>query len=82
MLGWNRATDAKRQPGSAFKPIAVYVPALEGRYGPYTVIDDSPVTWVDPCYQGKFHPRDYSGNFQGPSDYENCSSSIIERGSV
>lgn len=28
-LGFNRAVDAKRQPGSAFKPIAVYAPALE-----------------------------------------------------
>lgn len=27
--GWNRATQAKRQPGSAFKPLAVYAPALD-----------------------------------------------------
>lgn len=66
MLGWNRATDAKRQPGSAFKPIAVYVPALEAGMGPYTVIDDSPVTWVDPVTKESFTPRNYSGNFQGP----------------
>ncbi|HON87387.1 MAG TPA: transglycosylase domain-containing protein, partial [Bacillota bacterium] len=49
MLGWNRATDSRRQPGSAFKPIAVYIPALEAGMGPYTVIDDAPVTWVDPA---------------------------------
>jgi len=65
MLGWNRAVDAKRQPGSAFKPIAVYVPALEEGMGPATVIDDSPVTWVDPATGEKFSPENYSGVFQG-----------------
>ncbi len=65
MLGWNRAIDAKRQPGSSFKPIAVYVPALEEGMGPYTVIDDAPVTWVDPATGEKFSPRNYSGTFQG-----------------
>ncbi len=29
VMGFNRAVDAKRQPGSAFKPLAVYAPALE-----------------------------------------------------
>ncbi|MBP8613281.1 MAG: PBP1A family penicillin-binding protein [Firmicutes bacterium] len=65
MLGWNRAIDAKRQPGSAFKPIAVYIPALEAGMGPYTVIDDSPVTWVDPVSKESFSPRNYSPTFQG-----------------
>ncbi len=65
MLGWNRAVDAQRQPGSAFKPISVYVPALEQGMGPYTVIDDSPVTWVDPITKERFSPRNYSGTFQG-----------------
>ncbi|NLC16190.1 MAG: PBP1A family penicillin-binding protein [Firmicutes bacterium] len=65
MLGWNRATDAKRQPGSAFKPLSVYIPALEMGLGPYTVIDDSPVTWVDPTTGEEFSPRNYSGTFQG-----------------
>ncbi len=65
MLGWNRAIDAKRQPGSAFKPISVYIPALEQGMGPYTVIDDAPVTWVDPTTGEKFSPRNYSGTFQG-----------------
>ncbi|HHX10191.1 MAG TPA: PBP1A family penicillin-binding protein [Firmicutes bacterium] len=65
MLGWNRAVDAKRQPGSAFKPISVYIPALEQGMGPYTVIDDSPVTWVDQTTGERFSPRNYSGTFQG-----------------
>lgn len=65
MLGWNRAVDAKRQPGSAFKPLAVYVPALEEGMGPATVISDSPVTWVDPVTKEEFSPRNYTGVFQG-----------------
>ncbi|MGI6643612.1 MAG: transglycosylase domain-containing protein [Bacillota bacterium] len=66
MLGWNRAIDAKRQPGSSFKPIAAYVPAIEAGMGPGTVVDDSPVTWVDPVTGERFSPRNYSGTFQGP----------------
>ena len=64
-LGWNRAIDAKRQPGSSFKPLAVYVPALEEGLGPGTVIDDSPITWTDPATGERFSPRNYSGTFQG-----------------
>jgi len=64
-LGWNRAIDAKRQPGSSFKPLAAYVPALEEGLGPGTVIDDSPITWTDPATGERFSPRNYSGTFQG-----------------
>lgn len=40
----NRATDMQRQPGSSFKPIAVYAPAIDlGLITPATVIDDVPV---------------------------------------
>ncbi|SMB95959.1 penicillin-binding protein 1A [Desulfonispora thiosulfatigenes DSM 11270] len=39
---FNRATQALRQPGSVFKPLAVYAPALEKGYNPATVIDDFP----------------------------------------
>ncbi len=66
MLGWNRAIDAKRQPGSSFKPLAVYVPAIEQGLGPATVIDDSPVTWVDPVTKEEFSPKNYTYTFQGP----------------
>ncbi len=64
-LGWNRAIDAKRQPGSSFKPIAVYVPALEEGLGPGTVIDDAPVTFTDPITREQFSPRNYTGTTQG-----------------
>lgn len=65
MLGWNRAVDARRQPGSAFKPLAVYIPAIEAGMGPWTVIDDSPVTWVDPVTKEQFSPQNYTGTFKG-----------------
>lgn len=40
--GLNRATDSLRQPGSSFKPIAVYGPALELGWNPGDVLDDFP----------------------------------------
>lgn len=43
MLEFNRATDAVRQPGSAIKPFAAYVPALEAGLSPATILDDAPV---------------------------------------
>lgn len=40
----NRATDTYRQPGSTFKPLAAYIPAIEELgYGPGTVVDDAPL---------------------------------------
>ncbi|HYF95107.1 MAG TPA: PBP1A family penicillin-binding protein [Symbiobacteriaceae bacterium] len=43
MRGYNRATDALRQPGSAIKPIVNYLPAIDLLgWGPSTVVDDSP----------------------------------------
>ena len=41
--GGNYANDGHRQPGSSFKPLAVYSPALEmGKISPFSVIDDYP----------------------------------------
>ncbi|MCL1804381.1 MAG: PBP1A family penicillin-binding protein [Clostridiales bacterium] len=40
--GFNRAADAYRQPGSAFKPVVVYGPAIELGWGPGNVLDDYP----------------------------------------
>lgn len=46
--GLNRASQSKRQPGSAIKPLLVYAPALErGGYFPGTVFDDMPVEYDD-----------------------------------
>ncbi len=45
---YNRATDAKLQVGSAFKPLSVYAPAFElGIISPATVIDDLPISFIN-----------------------------------
>jgi len=55
---FNRATDARRQAGSAFKPF-VYLAALESGYTPETLVNDAPIRI------GNWSPRNYSGNFAG-----------------
>lgn len=65
MLAWNRAVDTKRQPGSAFKPLSVYVPALESGILPNLVVNDSPITFTDPVTGEKWSPTNYDGSFSG-----------------
>ena len=62
--GFNRAIAAKRQPGSAFKPIAVFAPALLKGFGPSTVLDDSPVTYN--LGGSTWTPQNYDGKYLGP----------------
>ncbi|AFM41692.1 penicillin-binding protein, 1A family [Desulfosporosinus acidiphilus SJ4] len=55
---FDRSWQAKRQPGSTIKPLAVYGPALEkGGYYPGTVLDDMPVTF-DLGYGQSYSPVD------------------------
>ncbi len=45
VMGFNRAVDAVRPPGSSIKPLAVYGPAIDiGLINPATVVDDAPIT--------------------------------------
>ena len=55
---FNRAVDARRQAGSAFKPF-VYLAAMEAGYTPETPVVDEPVRI------GNWSPRNYSGTFAG-----------------
>ncbi len=55
----NRATQSYRQPGSSFKPVAVYAPAFEAGYGPGTVVDDYPKNYGGHVFQNS--NRTYSG---------------------
>ena len=63
---FNRATQAKRQPGSAFKPF-VYAAALENGFTPSTLVLDAPFV-ID---QGEglktWKPENYGKQFYGPS---------------
>jgi len=61
---FNRATQAMRQPGSAFKPI-VYMAALDHGMTPATIVDDAPIV-IDPGDgQPKWKPANYSTKFYG-----------------
>ncbi len=55
---FNRATDAQRQPGSAFKPF-VYLTALEGGHRPGDLMNDGPVKL------GRWQPGNYEGKYEG-----------------
>jgi len=63
---FNRATQAWRQPGSAFKPF-VYLSALDKNYTPATVILDAPFVMERTDGKGKWKPTNYSDRFYGPS---------------
>ncbi|TVX99666.1 transglycosylase domain-containing protein [Paenibacillus cremeus] len=59
--GLNRAVQQPRQPGSSFKPIVAYAPAIEtGKYNPYSMLQDEQVT-----YEGGYSPRNYDGVYRG-----------------
>ena len=59
----NRATDAKRQPGSAFKPF-VYATALSTRsYTAASLISDTPQTFNYDGGKSEYKPSDYHGGF-------------------
>ena len=63
---FNRATQALRQPGSAFKPF-VYLAALEYGYTPQTVVDDAPVSIPQGPGLPVWEPKNYGDDFLGPS---------------
>ena len=60
---FNRATQARRQPGSAFKPF-VYTLALEEGMTPEDLVEDAPISF--PGSGGTWSPRNYDGKFEGP----------------
>jgi penicillin-binding protein 1A len=63
---FNRATQALRQPGSAFKPF-VYLAALEDGFTPSSVLLDAPIVIDQGPGLGKWKPANYSKRFYGPS---------------
>ena len=62
---FNRATQALRQPGSAFKPL-VYAAALDNGYTPSSVVTDAPIEVDQGAGLGVWRPENYSGKFYGP----------------
>jgi len=65
---FNRVIQAKRQPGSNFKPF-VYSAALEKGYTAATLINDAPVVFDDPGLEDTWRPENYSGKFFGPTRF-------------
>jgi penicillin-binding protein 1A len=62
---FNRATQALRQVGSAFKPI-VYTAAIDRGYTPASVIVDAPVSFTAGPNQPPYSPQNYDHTFEGP----------------
>jgi penicillin-binding protein 1A len=61
---FNRATQALRQPGSAFKPF-VYTAAIDNGFKPTDIVEDEPVSY--PGGDGKpYQPQNYDRKFRGP----------------
>lgn len=63
---FNRVTQARRQPGSTFKPF-IYSAALEVGDTAATIYNDAPVVFHDDALEGEWRPQNYSGRFFGPT---------------
>ncbi len=63
---FNRVTQARRQPGSNFKPF-IYSAALEKGFTPATLINDAPVVFDDDSLEATWRPENYSGRVYGPT---------------
>ena len=61
---FNRATQAQRQPGSAFKPF-IYAAGLDSGFSPATIVVDAPIE-LD-TGQGIWRPTNYSNRYYGPT---------------
>ncbi len=60
---YNRAIQALRQPGSAFKPFVYYTAFASGKYSPDSTISDTPVSYPDG--DSYYTPQNYDGSFAG-----------------
>jgi penicillin-binding protein 1A len=63
---FNRATQAQRQPGSAFKPF-VYLAGLESGFTPSTIVMDAPISINQGPGLPMWQPKNYGGDFLGPA---------------
>jgi penicillin-binding protein 1A len=63
---FNRVTQARRQPGSGFKPF-IYSSALEAGKTAATIINDAPIVFDDPGIEDDWRPENYSRKSYGPT---------------
>jgi len=62
---FNRVTQARRQPGSAFKPL-IYAASLSRGYTPASIVFDRPIVYTDEESGFIWRPRNYKRSFYGP----------------
>jgi penicillin-binding protein 1A len=62
---FNRAIQAKRQPGSAFKPF-VYTAAIDNGFRASEIVLDTPVVFQGKTEEDEWRPRNYDEEFRGP----------------
>jgi penicillin-binding protein 1A len=67
---FNRATDARRQPGSSFKPFVYYTAFATGKYSPESIVYDTPVRYRDG--DGYYSPKNYAGGYSGAMSIRNA----------
>ena len=63
---FNHATQARRQPGSSFKPF-LYAAAIDKGYTPATIINDAPISQYDEYSEDYWRPENYTKKFGGPT---------------
>lgn len=63
---FNRITQAKRQPGSGFKPL-IYSAGIEAGKTAATLINDAPIVFDDPGVEDEWRPENYSHKSYGPT---------------
>jgi penicillin-binding protein 1A len=62
---YNRVTQARRQPGSGFKPF-MYAAAMAGEFTPASMLLDAPIIMDDPNLEEIWRPENSGGGFRGP----------------
>jgi penicillin-binding protein 1A len=78
---FDRATQARRQPGSAFKPI-IYAAALSKGYTASSILYDRPVVYVDETSGFTWRPQNYGRSFYGPITLREALSRSVNNATV
>ncbi len=68
---FNRATQGRRQPGSAIKPL-IYAAAFNRGYGPSSVVLDAPISLPGGPGGKRWQPKNFGGHYHGPTQLRNA----------
>jgi penicillin-binding protein 1A len=68
---FNRATQGRRQPGSAIKPL-IYAAAFNRGYGPSSVVLDAPISFPGGANGKRWRPKNAGGRYHGPTQLRNA----------